>query len=79
MQLFKAFGLIIIDGSDARFKKLASGLFRQEVEENSPSTLQGKKVSDKLLKAGYHNQVNISDKFSSRYPIIGPRSLSETI
>ena len=69
MQLFKAFGLIVIDGSDARLKSLSSGLFRQEVEENSPSTLQGQKISEKLIKAGYHNQVNIGDGFLNLFYI----------
>jgi len=58
-RLFKAFGLILIDPSDARVKALAREVFRQEIEERSPSTETVLDASARLQAAGYPVQVQL--------------------
>ncbi|MFQ5750787.1 MAG: bacillithiol biosynthesis cysteine-adding enzyme BshC [bacterium] len=59
MQLFKSFGIIIIDGSDPRLKDLGKAIFKKEIAERSPSTQQALAVSERLVQNNYHNQVQL--------------------
>jgi len=59
--LFKAFGLVIINPSDHRLKKLAGHIFKKEIEHHSPTTNRAKSVSNRLNDRDYHNQVQLHD------------------
>lgn len=54
--LFDGTGLVVIDSDDARLKKLASGLFRREIED--PERLsEGIRQTSQKLGVSYHEQV----------------------
>ncbi|MFZ2054628.1 MAG: bacillithiol biosynthesis cysteine-adding enzyme BshC [Candidatus Aminicenantales bacterium] len=59
--LFKRQGLIFIDASHPRLKELGSGVFYQEIADESPSTRQAITASQKLRHAGYDVQVPLHE------------------
>ncbi|MFQ5601909.1 MAG: bacillithiol biosynthesis cysteine-adding enzyme BshC [bacterium] len=59
--LFKSFGLIFMDASDARIKKLGQPVFHKEIAERSPSTEQGLKANARLQVKDYHIQVQLHE------------------
>ncbi len=61
--LFKTFGLILIDASDVRIKKLGARVFKKEISENSPSTQSAIAASGKLSEKDYHSQVQLKQGF----------------
>ena len=59
MQLFKAFGLVLLDSSEPRIKALGTPIFQKEIMEKSPSTGEAIKASEKLIQKNYHTQVQL--------------------
>jgi bacillithiol biosynthesis cysteine-adding enzyme BshC len=60
-RLFKRQGLIFIDASHPRLKELGSGVFDQEIADESPSTRQASTASQRLRQAGYDVQVPLHE------------------
>jgi bacillithiol biosynthesis cysteine-adding enzyme BshC len=60
-RLFKPRGLILIDASHPCLKELGSGIFRQEIAGDSPSTRHTITTSQKLRQAGYDLQVPLHE------------------
>lgn len=58
-QLFKSYGLVFIDAAHPDLKESGKGVFRQEVAEESPSTIQALDTSSRLAVAGYKLQVQL--------------------
>ena len=56
-QLFKEYGLVIVDGDDPKLKKLFSPLIRKEINEKF-SVKEVLNTNDQLKKSGYSLQVN---------------------
>jgi len=74
MTLFKPFGLVIIDASDARVKALGKQLFEQEIRESSPSSRAALDVSKRLTDKGYHNQVQLQEGFLNLFYVEDERN-----
>jgi bacillithiol biosynthesis cysteine-adding enzyme BshC len=60
-RLFKSHGLIFIDATHPRLKELGSGVFYQEIAEESPSTRQATATSGRLRQAGYDTQIPLHE------------------
>ncbi len=74
MALFRPFGLVIIDASDARVKALGKQLFEQEIRESSPSSRAALDVSKRLTDKGYHNQVQLQDGYLNLFYVEDERN-----
>jgi bacillithiol synthase len=61
--LFQDQGLVIVDPSDDRLKRLALPLFKREIEEKSPVTEAVLEQTDRLVHAGYHPQIELRRGF----------------
>ncbi|MDI6784759.1 MAG: bacillithiol biosynthesis cysteine-adding enzyme BshC, partial [bacterium] len=76
-KLFGIYGLILIDPTDARVRKLAGTLFKKEIAEQTKIKALIQTTTNTLLEKGYHQQVALQeDKTNlfieyagSRYPI----------
>ncbi len=60
-RLFRSHGLIFIDASDPRLKKLGGEVFYREIAEGSASTPPALAASRKLHDAGYESQVHLHE------------------
>jgi bacillithiol biosynthesis cysteine-adding enzyme BshC len=58
-RVFRAYGMVFIDGVDPRLKDLGREAFRHEISEYSPSTRQALEASKELEQAGYPVQVRL--------------------
>ena len=75
--LFKTFGLILIDASDTRIKKLGATVFRKEIAEDSPSTQSAIAASTRLNKKNYHSQVQLKQGFLNLFYVERERNSIE--
>jgi bacillithiol biosynthesis cysteine-adding enzyme BshC len=57
--LFREQGLVIVDPSDTRLKRMAHGLFSREIREKSPVSGAVIEQTERLIKAGYKPQIDI--------------------
>ena len=57
--LFSRQGLVLVDPSDSRLKRIALPLFRREIEERSPVSAAVREQSQRLLGAGYAAQIEL--------------------
>jgi len=60
-RLFSSHGLIFIDASDPRLKKLGGDVFCREIAEGSAATPPAQAASRKLHEAGYEGQVRLHE------------------
>jgi len=56
-------GLVVLDPSDPAIKALMVPVLTREVMEGSPTTRLAQQVGERLLAAGYHQQVPVRDGF----------------
>ncbi|MCA9732229.1 MAG: bacillithiol biosynthesis cysteine-adding enzyme BshC [Deferribacteres bacterium] len=78
MQCLQDFGLILVDPSDPEIKKLLTSLYKQEIEQGSPSTQAVMQASSDLQKSGYHNQIQIREgRFNLFYNLEGRTGLEK--
>ncbi|MCH7755317.1 bacillithiol biosynthesis cysteine-adding enzyme BshC [candidate division KSB1 bacterium] len=75
--LFKTFGLILIDASDTRIKKLGATVFRKEIAEDSPSTQSAIAASTRLNEKNYHSQVQLKQSFLNLFYVERERNSIE--
>jgi len=75
--LFKTFGLILIDASDTRIKKLGATVFRKEIGEDSPSTKSAIAASTRLNEKNYHSQVQLKKGFLNLFYVERERNSIE--
>lgn len=75
--LFKTFGLILIDASDTRIKKLGATVFRKEIGEDSPSTKSAIAASTRLNEKDYHSQVQLKKGFLNLFYVERERNSIE--
>jgi len=75
--LFKTFGLILIDASDTRIKKLGATVFRKEIAEDSPSTQSAIAASTRLNEKNYHSQVQLKQGFLNLFYVERERNSIE--
>jgi bacillithiol biosynthesis cysteine-adding enzyme BshC len=61
--LFRDSGLVIVDPSDVRLKKMAHGLFEREIAEKSPITAAVITQTARLVAAGYSPQIELREGF----------------
>jgi bacillithiol synthase len=61
--LFRRQGLILVDPSDTRLKRIAEGLFLREINERSPVSSAVIEQTERLKKAGYAPQIDIRPGF----------------
>jgi bacillithiol biosynthesis cysteine-adding enzyme BshC len=61
--LFGPLGLALVDPSDVRLKRLASGLFDAEIKDKSPVSAAVIEQSARLKAAGYDPQIELRDGF----------------
>jgi bacillithiol biosynthesis cysteine-adding enzyme BshC len=61
--LFRDWGLVMVDPSDVRLKRMARGLFEREIAEKSPITAAVMKQTGKLVTAGYSPQIELREGF----------------
>lgn len=59
--LFSRQGLVLVDPSDSRLKRIALPLFRREIEERSPVSAAVRRQSERLREAGYSAQIELRD------------------
>jgi len=59
--LFSRQGLVLVDPSDSRLKRLALPLFRREIEEGSPVSGAVRQQSARLREAGYSAQIELRE------------------
>jgi bacillithiol synthase len=59
--LFRDLGLILVDPSDVRLKRQAQGLFEREIREKSPVSAAVREQTARMLRAGYHPQIELRD------------------
>lgn len=59
--LFSRQGLVLVDPSDSRLKRIALSLFRREIEERSPVSAAVREQSQRLLGAGYAAQIELRE------------------
>lgn len=78
MTLFRSFGLILIDASDARIKRLGANIFQKEIVEDSPSTKKALRASNRLRDENYHTQVQLKEGFLNLFYVDGNRNSIET-
>lgn len=62
-RLFIGTGLVLVDPSDARLKRMAMPLFRREILEKSPVTNAALEQTARLEKAGFHAQIELRQGF----------------
>jgi bacillithiol synthase len=62
--------LVVLDPSDPELKKLATHVIAREVSEGSPSTRLASEVGEKLLAAGYHQQVPVRNGFLNAFVVM---------
>ena len=61
--LFREQGLVIVDPSDTRLKRIAHGLFYREIREKSPVSSAVIEQTERLIEAGYKPQIDIRPGF----------------
>ncbi|MCX7039728.1 MAG: bacillithiol biosynthesis cysteine-adding enzyme BshC [Spirochaetes bacterium] len=59
--LFSRQGLVLVDPSDSRLKRIAFPLFRREIEERSPVSAAVRQQSARLRGAGYTTQIELRE------------------
>ena len=59
--LFSRQGLVLVDPSDSRLKRIAFPLFRREIEERSPVSAAVRQQSARLREAGYATQIELRE------------------
>jgi bacillithiol biosynthesis cysteine-adding enzyme BshC len=59
--LFSGQGLVLVDPSDIRLKRIALPLFRREIEEKSPVSAAVRQQSARLREAGYSVQIELRE------------------
>jgi bacillithiol biosynthesis cysteine-adding enzyme BshC len=52
-------GLVVLDPSDPKLKALMVPVFAREIQEASPTSRLASEVGERLLRAGYHQQVPV--------------------
>ncbi len=62
-RLFRGTGLVLVDPSDARLKRLALPLFEREIAEKSPVSTAALEQTERLEKAGFHAQIELRPGF----------------
>ena len=62
-RLFIGTGLVLVDPSDARMKRLAFPLFQREIMEKSPVSAAALEQTARLEKAGFHAQIELRPGF----------------
>lgn len=61
--IFREQGLVLVDPSDNRLKRLALPLFQREIREKSPVTEAVLEQTQRLVHAGYHPQIELRRGF----------------
>ncbi|MGA2478669.1 MAG: bacillithiol biosynthesis cysteine-adding enzyme BshC [Spirochaetia bacterium] len=61
--LFRRQGLVMVDPSDTRLKRIAEGLFLREIQEMSPVSSAVIEQTERLKKAGYAPQIDVRPGF----------------
>jgi bacillithiol synthase len=61
--LFRELGLVLVDPSDARLKRMALGLFGREITEKSPVSAAVREQTARVVRAGYAAQIELRDGF----------------
>jgi bacillithiol biosynthesis cysteine-adding enzyme BshC len=61
--LFGEQGLVLVDPSDVRLKRLAHPLFEREIRENSPVSAAVMAQTRRMIEAGYATQIELRDGF----------------
>jgi bacillithiol synthase len=61
--LFRGTGLVLVDPSDARLKRMAFPLFEREITEKSPVSAAALEQTERLQKAGFHAQIEVRPGF----------------
>jgi bacillithiol biosynthesis cysteine-adding enzyme BshC len=56
-------GLVVLDASDPALKRLCAPVFAREVTEDSPTSRLAREIGERLLGAGYHQQVPVRSGF----------------
>jgi bacillithiol biosynthesis cysteine-adding enzyme BshC len=64
-------GLVVLDPSDAPLKRLMAPVMEREVADHSPSTRLAAAAGERLLAAGFHQQVPIRDGFLNLFVVSG--------
>jgi bacillithiol synthase len=59
--LFSERGLVLVDPSEVRLKRMAGGLFRREIEERSPVSAAVREQSARLAAAGYRPHIEVRE------------------
>jgi bacillithiol biosynthesis cysteine-adding enzyme BshC len=59
--IFSAYGLIFVDASEPRLKKLGGDVFYREIAEGSAATPPALAASRKLREAGYEGQIHLHE------------------
>ena len=62
-KLFQGTGLVLVDPSDARLKRLAFPLFEREIAEKSPVSAAALEQTERLEQAGFHAQIDLRPGF----------------
>jgi bacillithiol synthase len=65
--LFRAQGLVLVDPSDTRLKRMAEGLFLREIGEGSPVSAAVIEQTERLKEAGYAPQIDIRPGFLTMF------------
>ena len=60
--ILKKFGIILVDPSDKRLKKIAIPLFIREIKKRSPISRAVVNQSSIIKKQGFATQINLHDK-----------------
>jgi bacillithiol biosynthesis cysteine-adding enzyme BshC len=56
-------GLVVLDASDPALKRLMAPVMAREVAESSPTSRLAREAGERLLAAGYHQQVPVREGF----------------
>lgn len=77
--LLQAFGLILVDASDARIKALGAEIFHKEIAQQSPSTAAALSAAEELRQQDYHVQVELNQEMLNLFYVDGERNSVEIV
>jgi bacillithiol synthase len=61
--IFGEQGLVLVDPSDVRLKRMAQPLFEREIRENSPVSIAVMAQTSRMMEAGYAPQIELREGF----------------